>query len=155
MEQNFKYTKSPWQLCRHLQSERKDKECSCGYRGGIWGDDKVICEIGSTEIEGDLNLPRHDRTTELANARLIAAAPELLEKCVKITGWLNKLADAAERRCIGNRFESLVEANRADAKNYRNTANDIQKIIDKVFLEQDCEDEIIIPKIALSIKCTS
>jgi hypothetical protein len=66
-----------------------------------------------------------------ANALLIASAPELLEKCIKIVKWLNMLANAADARCINNRFETLVEANKADAKNYRTTAQDIQKVIDK------------------------
>lgn len=66
-----------------------------------------------------------------ADAKLIAAAPELFNKCKQIVAWLNKLADAAEERCKNNRFSTLVEANKADAKNYRATARDIETAIKK------------------------
>lgn len=76
------HTPGPWHLCRHLQSIEKDRECPCGYRGGIWGSDEehIVCEMGSTEIKGEEGLcpPRYPREVELANARLIAAAPDLL-----------------------------------------------------------------------------
>lgn len=76
------HTPGPWGLCHHLQSAEKDAACPCGYRGGIWGPDgeHIICEMGSTETEGQegLSPARYDRPTELANALLIAAAPDML-----------------------------------------------------------------------------
>lgn len=78
-----KHTPGPWHLCHHLESAEKDASCPCGYRGGIWGSDEehVVCEMGSADIAGEegLSPPRYPRAVELANARLIAAAPDLLE----------------------------------------------------------------------------
>jgi len=73
-----KHTPGPWKPCFHLSLGGDDK-CPCKYRGGIWGADgeAVVCEMGSTDC--DLPLPRYSREVELANARVIAAAPRLLE----------------------------------------------------------------------------
>lgn len=86
-----KFTPGPWKLCRHLQSAEKDAACPCGYRGGIWGADgeHIVCEMGSTATPGQEGLepPRYERPTELANAALIAAAPDLyaaLDDMVKL-----------------------------------------------------------------------
>lgn len=71
------HTPGPWTPCFHLTPEGDDK-CPCGYRGGIWGADgaAVVCEMGSTDCE--LPLPRYPREVELANARVVIAAPEML-----------------------------------------------------------------------------
>lgn len=66
-----------------------------------------------------------------ANASLIAAAPDLLEKCKKIVSWLDKLADQSEESAKDRRFVSLSDAHQADAKNYRATADDIRAVIAK------------------------
>lgn len=66
-----------------------------------------------------------------ADARLIAIAPELLEKCKKIVCWLDKLAARSEEAAKDRRFITLSEANQADAKNYRATADDIRAVISK------------------------
>lgn len=78
----WSFTPGPWKLCHHLQSPEKDVSCPCGYRGGIWGSDgeHIVCEMGSQPIPGQEGMepPRYARSVELANARLIAAAPDLL-----------------------------------------------------------------------------
>lgn len=67
-------TKGPWVRCHHLQSVEADKDCPCGYRGGIWGGDKehVVCEMG-TGPEPDA-APRYERTQEIANSAFIEEA---------------------------------------------------------------------------------
>lgn len=90
-----KHTPAPWILCHHLQSKENDESCSCGYRGGIWGNDEehMICEMGSTSTIGEEALapPRYDRDIELANARLIVAAPEMLAELEDQKKWLSEL----------------------------------------------------------------
>ena len=79
------------------------------------------CELGiGFEYKNDTFTTRAEAVASIkeqdANARLIAAAPELLEKCEKIVAWLDRLAN---------------QANEADAKNYRKTAEDVRKTIHK------------------------
>ena len=78
-------TDGPWLLCAHLKD---GDECSCGYRGGIFGGDQegIICEIGNVPTPGEegLEAPRYERPTELANARLIAMAPDLAREVVRM-----------------------------------------------------------------------
>jgi hypothetical protein len=80
MQEKQGHTPGPWHLCAHLEDHDK---CSCGYRGGIWGSDRehIICEMGSvaTLDQEGLEPPRYPREVEFANARLIAAAPTLLD----------------------------------------------------------------------------
>jgi hypothetical protein len=78
------HTPGPWKLCHHLQSKEKDNSCRCGWVGDIYGGDgqAVVCTIGphcpDAVIGADM-VPRYVRDAELANARLIAASPCLLE----------------------------------------------------------------------------
>jgi hypothetical protein len=82
------WTEGPWELCYHLESEANDKACGCGFRGNITAEGEfAICEMGSTVVKGEegLELRRFPRPVELANARLMAAAPalyEALERCL-------------------------------------------------------------------------
>lgn len=88
------HTPGPWALCHHLQSPEKDASCGCGYRGGIWGSDgeHIVCEMGSTETAGQegMSPPRYERPVELANARLIAAAPEMLGMLYRLRDYANE-----------------------------------------------------------------
>lgn len=101
-----KHTPGPWELCRHLQSKEADEGCSCGYRGVVYGPDTdvpmAICQPGhDPEPAGQEGLgpQRYPRAVELANARLIAAAPDLLEACELLLatyGELHALHDLGE-----------------------------------------------------------
>lgn len=85
-----KHTPGPWLRCHHLQSAEKDASCPCGFPGDIWGGDQeaVVCSIGShCGYQGWEMVPRYDRATELANARLISAAPEMYHALKQLTGW--------------------------------------------------------------------
>jgi hypothetical protein len=82
----------------------------------------------------ELNLSRNKRMAQesKANGRLIAAAPEMLGKLKKIHQWLIRLAENAERQAATEgQFATLREAHLADAKNFRNTARDLDAVIAK------------------------
>jgi len=81
-------------------------------------------------VNGDPEDKVYGPTTR-ANARLIAAAPDLLKKCQQIVAWLDKLARHSEGQAATTRFETMREACLADAKNYRATAKDVQAAIAK------------------------
>lgn len=76
----MKHAPGPWKLCFHLQSKENDESCPCGFRGDIWAADgeHIVCSIGEPEHLRGLIEPI-DRETEIVNAHLIAAAPELLQ----------------------------------------------------------------------------
>ncbi len=65
-----KHTPGPWQACH-------DGKCKCGYVFGDGGRVFVAKAIG----RGDGVDPWPIEEIQRANARLIAAAPELLEAC--------------------------------------------------------------------------
>ena len=119
-----KPTPGPWDGCLHLRSDA-DQSCGCGYRGGIWGPDapgddgRIICEMGGTEHPGEEGLApqRYDRPTELANARLIAAAPDLLGALKWATSIIQDAQDSYATYQGGGPFSLvLADCNAAIAK---------------------------------------
>lgn len=119
------HTGGPWRLCAHLKGPEIDASCGCGYRGAIYGPNEdhphAICQPGhGTEPMGEEGLwpVRYPREVELANARLIAAAPNLKR------GYLAALdvidAQAAEiGRLRATVREALQEAHAFIASEYR------------------------------------
>lgn len=92
------HTEGPWGLCAHL---RDHDQCSCGYRGGIWGDNGsvMVCEMGGPIGGiGDEMIPRSSREVQFADARLIAASPTLFEFVAKKASE----GDADAARIIAN-----------------------------------------------------
>ncbi|OYR25698.1 hypothetical protein CEV34_2667 [Brucella pseudogrignonensis] len=89
-----KFTPGPWHLCAHLANIDKEIECGCGFRGVIYGPEGIgyaICQPGfdsDNEGEEGLSPPRYDRMTEIANAHLIAASPELYEALEDVLGLI-------------------------------------------------------------------
>lgn len=80
-----KHTPGEWTLCAHMAGT--DPDCECGYMGNVWAKDEetIVAFMGHCHPHGDdavacngSNLV-HDLETRMANARLIAAAPELLK----------------------------------------------------------------------------
>lgn len=77
-----KHTPGPWNYLKHTRSEYGDVGwCSFGVRGpaGVGG-----CELQLATVVSDC-IEDHE-----ANARLIAAAPELLEACQTFAEWLRR-----------------------------------------------------------------
>lgn len=98
------HTPGPWKLCHHLASPQGDKDCPCGYRGGIWGADgeHIVCEIGPTITPGQEGLEggRYPRDVELANAKVIAAAPVLLDAAEAALGFIGRYHHAKHPRAV-------------------------------------------------------
>lgn len=100
------HTPGPWTLCRHLESIEADNDCSCGYRGVIFGPEHdvamAICQPGHDPAprgEEGTEPCRYSREVELANSRLIAAAPELLSQlqfAVKLLGAFPAMSGTAQ-----------------------------------------------------------
>lgn len=65
------------------------------------------------------------------NAELIAAAPELLDTCLRVVAWLDRLAISADSQAQSTQFTTMKDACESDAKNYRATAADIRRAIAK------------------------
>ena len=65
-----KHTPGPWEGCH-------DGKCKCGYIFGDGGKVFVAKAIG----EGDMVDPYPNREAQIANAKLLIAAPDLLEAC--------------------------------------------------------------------------
>lgn len=81
-------TPGPWKKCFHLQSQKNDESCPCGFPGDIWGADgeHVICTMGPLIVPGQeaMSPPRYDRPIELANAQFIAQSPETIRRLTEM-----------------------------------------------------------------------
>ena len=89
---------------------------------------------GDNEIASVARPPRSGagRSEEAeANAHLIAAAPELYREAIQVVEWLDRLAARADENAKDTRFQSLADANAADAKNYRASAKGLRAAIAK------------------------
>jgi len=89
-----KHTAGPWSLCTHLKSIEDDNDCSCGYRGVIFGPEHdvamAICQPGhdpAPKGEEGTEPVRYPRDIEIANAHLISAAPDLLDALEEAANW--------------------------------------------------------------------
>jgi hypothetical protein len=65
------------------------------------------------------------------NIHLIAAAPEMYKKLLKIRDWLVILAEREEASAKTEKFITLREAEIHDAKVYRATIADIDTVLNK------------------------
>lgn len=90
--------------------------------------DKWI-DIDGPAAQVDYDDVNHEE--QAANARLIAAAPEMYAKLEKILEWIERLAERSEEMAKTERFPTLKDAEVADAKNHRATAADIRKVLAK------------------------
>lgn len=113
-----KHTPGPWTLCHHLQSMERDGSCSCGYRGVIYGPETdvpmAVCQPGhDAEPAGEefTGPQRYSRDVELANAHLIAAAPDLLEALRDCLGrFVEAFPASAEYEPIKRGFAAIAKA---------------------------------------------
>lgn len=137
-----KHLDGPWRSCQN-------GDCSCGMVWSIPGDFPVCTVANETGRNlqvvavvhehmadaPDMIYQTLDRDVVLANARLIAAAPDMLEKLKKVHQWLLRLESQSLQQAKDGRFQSLSEACAADAKNYRKTADDIEAVIAKAMTD--------------------
>lgn len=111
-----KFTKGEWKV-RDYQTEDGEYDV-CTIDGGL---DAMIARVGGVTALKDAQ----------ANAHLIAAAPEMYQKLVKIRTWLTRLAEHDEVKAKTEQFLTLRDAYITDAKNYRATVADIDKALAK------------------------
>jgi len=125
-----KHTPGPWIL---------DEECdglvlAMGSRIENPSSYQTHHEIELYEEYSYDDFEREQREEAFANARLIAAAPDLLAACEKIVAWLDRLTADAERD-KASRFVTIARAATADAANFRATAADVRKAIARATAE--------------------
>ena len=78
-----KFTPGPWRACRA-------GDCSCGQIFGGDGNSVVARAFGRADLDEADVVP--DEAAQLANARLISAAPELVEALRDVTQHLHVLS---------------------------------------------------------------
>jgi len=84
-----------------------------GHTGGIWSSEYD----GSVAIAGVICIPRNclgqdgtSREERMANSRLIAAAPELLDACKKAHHWMMGGGEMPDRAFEADLCRSLTQA---------------------------------------------
>ena len=82
MELELKHTKGEWMLPHFVTNDKKDDECQCGYvlNEGYCGAIATVHYSINKDVENGDN-PLKDEA--IANAKLICAAPDLLEAAIK------------------------------------------------------------------------
>lgn len=97
------FTPGPWEVCQHLKSVADDAACRCGYRGVIFGPDPdiayAICQPGhqpAPEGEEGTEPARYPRAVEIANAHLIAAAPDLYAALAGLLKHIERYGDGCD-----------------------------------------------------------
>jgi hypothetical protein len=112
-----KFTKGPWMSKRHDGAGRIME-----FKREFW-------EVGGGPDKAGVAFVFKGQS----NANLITAAPEMYTKLDKIATWLERNAARLEEYAENCRdFQSIADTERANAKNYRNTAADIRKLLKKV-----------------------
>lgn len=119
-----KHTPGPWSLCHHLKSMEHDTACSCGYRGVVYGPEHdaafAICQPGHElprrEEEWGTEPARYPREVELANMRLIAAAPTLKDACAAAEDFIATIDSDAARAIYVQLHAALQVATPTDTK---------------------------------------
>lgn len=108
------------------------------YTPGEWKvSSKGISIVGEDEFPialcyPDTRLKSPESLTQMqANARLIAAAPDLYEKLLKVKQWVAMLLNHTEHQILTCNFITLKKALEADIKNYKVTLADIEQALAK------------------------
>ena len=94
--------------------------------------DAAWCDVEKGECGDSINAGFRDTLSKEDAAfimRSVNSHAMLVGKLKKFANWMDTLAENAEKSLATCRFESLNEAYRHDAKNYRATAADIRKAL--------------------------
>jgi hypothetical protein len=77
---------------------------------------------------------QEDHAQRIANGRMMAAAPEVVEWSLKMMAWLEKVAAQSDyqERVNRGRFDSLADASKADYANYMAMWRDGKKALSTV-----------------------
>jgi hypothetical protein len=103
-----------------------------GRRTGRWQRNPAVNHGPITEGAARANTHEHARRatpSEIAAQAPSVGRDELVEVCKKVEAWLYRLAAQADKQAEDTRFPSLVEASKADAKNYRAVATELRHAI--------------------------
>lgn len=145
-----KFTKGPWKVCSG--NKKSGGICSCfsvssehypiaAIEHGEWGDSYPNVRLVNSEsgigkvAEAFMDFSGYGAIPEdesVANAKLIAVAPDMYAKLDKIATWLE--GNAKLRRLhaeTSGQFKSLADEYLREAKNYEATAKDVRELLAK------------------------